>query len=198
MADLTDTNDQVTCNQMIEHLTRRPAPRTHIGGVLQYENSPQGFDAYLRDLGITNTNAKEVFGKWRRPEIAKNLGMQSSPWPYMQPMWWPRAGLILSIWQHIRTSIGAPIVITNYLRPEPYNTGVSGARASSHLRGYAIDTSYRSIQDSHEAYLIAKELQHLYHLGIGFKTVLDDGVPKRCLVHLDANSPSGTRSWEYT
>lgn len=155
----------------------------------KYNQSLEGLDQFLKDLGIKFTNAKELCTP-NHPDKALKAGFEN----FLPPKeWWLRVGVICLAFDQIRLHVGQPIKIRNMWRPPAYNAVVGGADGSDHVDSHAIDMDFRSSEDRKKAEKFIKE--NYYNkdkeifecsIGLGNKTI-----------HIGFLSENGRRKWKY-
>jgi hypothetical protein len=83
-------------------------------------------------------------------------------------------------YQRVRDAWGAPLGVTSFYRPEPFNTEVGGVRGSQHIAGNAMDV-----------YPIGRDLQSFYDwIRVRWTGGLGDGRNKG-FIHLDRRNGGG-------
>ena len=112
-----------------------------LGGIifdsLEYENTTEGFQRFLSDVGVVNFSAKEM-GYTDNIKKANEFGFENLIPP--QGCWYRGAALAL-LADKLREEVDSSINLTSWYRPTQYNKYIGGSTASDHLQAKAIDLS---------------------------------------------------------
>lgn len=154
---------------------------------MAYEESFEGFESYLKDIGAKNVTAKELLSP-HKPKVAEELGYE---WLMPPRETWSNLAPLIDIFEQMRALVNEPIAVRNWWRPADYNERVGGAKKSDHISGHAFDCDFKSEKSRAKAEKLVEGLQDeredlQLSLGFGAKTI-----------HLGAKSPKGRRTWYY-
>lgn len=167
-----------------------------------YPATVSGLDQFLKDSGVISRFSAHEMVRPNNPPVAQRCGKNKLLPP--QCRWTSGAvqGLVAS---RLRAVINdgdphgpTPISLRNWWRPQCYNSGVGGARASDHIQARGFDLDFRTPQ---QRALAQNYLCHLYQkspfnlqVGIGCQTLhVGVGSPKRIPNYPD----DGSRFWTY-
>ena len=154
-----------------------------------YPQSADGFQAYLKDSGVTAISAFDLI-RPNHPEVAARLGFHD----FLPPRsWWTRGAALALLTQHIQSLTVTPVRVRNWWRPPAYNTdrAVGGAENGDHPTATAVDLDYGTTAARIRAELYLRELAKRcpwlqLSLGLGALTT-----------HVGIGSPHGHREWHY-
>ncbi len=103
--------------------------------MLKYSEGAQGFDRYLKDIGIKNFRSREI-SRSANPKALKECGLVDLTPP---KSCWMRSATLLLLAEKIREGIESPLVIESHFRPTCYNEKIGGASQSDHKIAKALD-----------------------------------------------------------
>ena len=157
--------------------------------VSAYPATIAGFDAFLKDSGVSRISAAELTEP-NHPEIAARYGFSN----FLPPQnWWPRGAALAMLTQAIDGITAAAVHVRNWWRPTAYNNDkfVGGAKNGDHPTANAVDLDYASVTDRMKAERYLRGLCNRFpwmriSLGLGAATT-----------HVGIDSPRGHREWHY-
>ena len=167
-----------------------------------YENSPQGLQNYIDDVGVIDKFSAAEMISPNHPSHAKACGYDLLLPPQCR---WPAGaaqGLVAGKLREVIND-GNPygehkITLRNWYRPTCYNSKVGGASASDHIqaRGFDLDFETPEARAKAQKYLcqMYKKKNFNLQVGIGCQTLhVGIGSPKR----ISAYGSDGSRFWTY-
>lgn len=113
--------------------------------------------------------------------VAKARGLDNTPPPELIP----RLVLLAELLERIRTTAGAPVIVSSGYRSPPVNRAVGGVTSSDHTQGHAADIVAPRYGSATE---LAKLLAPLVSvLGIG--QLILEGIRGKQWVHVSTHTP---------
>lgn len=112
---------------------------------------------------------------------AKQLGIDNTPAPELLP----RLILLAELLERIRTTLGAPVMVTSGYRCSALNRAVGGVTSSDHTQGHAADIVAPAYGTP--AQVAAKLAQLVSELGIG--QIILEGIKGKSWVHVSTHAP---------
>lgn len=212
--DTTDTTDTGTDSH---HPTTTEEPErwseidhsfliTYLGGIdaepTLYQDSAEGFQDYLDDVGIVFFSAREYVTP-HSPSVAASCGYDELLPPQH---WWRRGAALGLLADELRDLVGEPVYMRNWWRPDCYNTGVGGAPGGDHPDAHAVDLDFRSERSRADAQGYLCEIYWQQDLDLDayeFESEVDArlnlsvGLGGRS-IHLGVLSRNGRRHWKYS
>lgn len=154
-----------------------------------YPATVAGFEAYLKDSGVTHVSGVEMTQP-NHPAVAARHGFQD----FLPPRdWWSRGAALALVIESIDRITVAGARVRNWWRPAAYNNdrAVGGAKNGDHPTANAVDLDYESVIDRMRAELFLRGLCARFpwmriSLGLGAETT-----------HVGIDSPHGHREWHY-
>jgi len=119
--------------------------------------------------------------EFTRSAKAQELNIDNTP----PPEFLPRLILVAEMLERIRTTLGAPVIVTSGYRGNALNLAVGGATSSDHTQGHAADIVAPAFGTP--AQVAAKLAPLVSVLGIG--QIILEGIKGKSWVHVSTHAP---------
>lgn len=170
---------------------------------LQFDETQDGFQAYLDAVGVT------YFAAWEYVVPNNAAVAEQCGYTILLPerSWWRKAAALGLLADQLRALVNEPVTLRNWWRPPCYNEGVGGAAGGDHPDADALDLDFMSARSRADAqrYLCdeywkkdlvgpeeiepGSDLNPRLNMSVGLGGVT---------IHLGLLSRNGRRFWKYS